>query len=116
MKDHIEEYFASQSDVSKELNAGKELFKGESENIDLKTELEAEEIIMVNILHYNNEILEKLGINPPWKPFLEKFMRLKVSLKRQSRAEFVSVNKKFEDSEQTLDKMSNISNILGAKK
>lgn len=113
MKNHIEEYFANQNQTPKE-NVSKELFKGDKD-IDLKTELEWREITLISILKYNNDMLVSHGLKPAWNNYLNDYMRLKVSLKRKSREEFVSMHKN-DNTDETLEKVSNISNIMGAKK
>lgn len=113
MKDHIEEYFAGQG-TKETVNAGKELFKGK-EDIDLKTELKWRELFLVGVLDHNDNTLENHGLKRAWSPFLNKYMRLKVSLERKSRGEFVMVARQTEDTGETLNKMANIKNIVGAK-
>lgn len=114
MPNHIEEYFI-QTEGSKSNIISRELFKGE-EDIDLKTELSNEEIVHINTLLFNNDILVKRGLKPIYKDWLNQFMRLKISKDRQSRSEFVNLNRQQETADEQLNKLGNFSNILNSKK
>lgn len=112
--DNIDEYIlkaeGSRNDIS-----SRELFQG-SKDIDLKTDLTETEITQINTLMFNNSILEESGIEPVFEPVITNFMRLKFSLKRKSREEFVSVNKSSDDVSSASALASNLANITGVKK
>lgn len=91
MTNHIEEYFLDQETDNKG-RASKELFTAEDDDVDIKTDLSWKEIVLINKLLWNNKILTNYGIEPVFNEFLIKYMRLKISLDRKSRSEFVSVN------------------------
>ena len=114
MSNHIEEYFA-QTEGSKESIISRELFKADDESIDLKTHLQDEEIVLINVLMFNNQILIERGLKPVFQKWIHKFMRLKVSKDRLSRGEFVNVNKQH-TAEDTLSSLSNAKNIISSKK
>lgn len=114
MSNHIEEYFAK-VEGSKEQFHSRELFKAERENVDLRTDLIWREISLINVLFFNNELLRKSKLKPIYTDFLNQYLRLKISLDRKSRSEFVSVNRT-DNSEQATNLLSNLSNINGAKK
>jgi len=115
MSDHIEEYFADATQ-SKEVLTSKELFKALPEDVDIKTDLTLQEIVLINKLMFNNELLKDAGLIPVYKEFLNHYLRLKISLERKSRAEFVDMNRAKTNTDDILDVTSKISNITGAKK
>lgn len=115
MSDHIEEYFAETSQ-SKEVLTSKELFKAAKEDVDIKTDLSIKEIVLINKLMFNNEMLRKRGLKPVYNDFLHNYMRLKISLDRKSRGEFVDMNRGQARTDDVLDAMSKVSNITGVKK
>lgn len=110
MSNHIEEYFA-QSPQSKEVLTSKELFRADPENTDIKTDLSYQEIILINKLMFNDSLLKSKGLEPIYKDFINRYLRLKISLDRKSRSEFVDMNRgqtKTDDVLNTLDKVKNI--------
>lgn len=109
---HIEEYFLKNDNNSSAI-ASKELFK--DENIELRTDITDEEIVIINKLMYNNSILEKHKLNPVFELFINNYMRLKVSKDRKSRGEFVKINSQ-DKTDDVMTGMSQISNILGVRK
>lgn len=109
---HIEEYFLKNDNNSTAI-ASKELFK--DDNIELRTELKDEEIILINGMMFNNTMLKECGCEEVFEPFITNFMRLKVSKDRKSRGEFVSINKQ-NDTNDVISSMGNIGNIMGARK
>jgi hypothetical protein len=115
MSNHIEEYFADATN-GKEVLTSKELFKANPEDVDIKTDISIQEIVLINKLLFNNEILKEAGLKPVYKNFLNSYMRLKISLDRKSRGEFVDMNRSNQKPEDVLSTMSNVSNIMGAKK
>lgn len=116
LSNHIEEYFAHK-EGNKDYLISKEIFKADID-VDIKTELEREEIGYITTLQYNNEILKTKGLKPVYSQFLTNYMRLKISHKRQSRKEFVDMNKgdKTDDMLKGMSDLSNISTIKDSKK
>ena len=115
-QDLIEEFFNQ-----KEQNiigiSTKQLFSVEDDiDLDLKTETDIEEISIIERLYYLDTILVDMGLEPLYKPLYIKRLRLKISKDRGSRKEFVKINTKGEDTEETLSKFGNLSNILGVRK
>lgn len=115
MSNHIEEYFTDSSQ-SKEVLTSKELFRAEEKDLDVKTDLILKEIVLVNKLKYNNIILKEAGLEPIYEKFLVNYEKLKISLDRKSRTEFVDMNRGQAKTDDVLDAMSKVSNITGAKK
>ena len=115
MSNHIEEYFADASQ-SKEVLTSKELFKALPEDVDIKTDLTLQEIVLIGKLKFNNLLLKESGLNPVYTEFLQHYLRLKISLDRKSRGEFVDMNRSKTNTDDILDVTSKVSNIMGAKK
>ena len=115
MSNHIEEYFA-ESSQSKEVLTSKELFRANPEDVDIKTDLGIQEIVLINKLKYNDIFLKSIGLESIYKDFLNNYLRLKISNDRKSRGEFVDMNRGQGKTEDILDTMSKVSNITGAKK
>lgn len=113
LNNHIEEYLI-QKDGNSNL-VSKEIFKADLDNTDIKTELSIQEIVLINKLKFNDILLKSRGLKSVYSEFLNNYMRLKISLDRKSREEFVKINKS-KDSDDVVNTMSNFSNILGAKK
>jgi hypothetical protein len=109
----IEEYFAHK-EGNKEYLISREIFKA-SEDVDIKTDLEREEIGLITTLQYNNQILKNAGLSPVYEKFLTNYMRLKISLNRQSRKEFVDMNKG-DKTDDVLKGMADLSTIEKTKK
>lgn len=87
----IEEYFDKNSKKSDFLD----LFEAKEDNVDLRTDLTISEINLVNVIQLQGELAYKLGLKDNiHKKFINGYKRLKVSLDRKSRAEFVDINKK----------------------
>ena len=114
ISNHIEEYF-TKTEGSKDLIVSKEIFNAENENIDLKTDLTIEEIKLLNTLIYNNKLLISRGLKPVYEPFINAYMRLKISLKRQSRGEYVDINRN-NDISKGLQDLSNAKELVKDKK
>jgi hypothetical protein len=114
LPDNIDEYF-TKIEGSKEAFHSRELFKAERVDVDIKTDLSIEEIVLINKLIFNNELLAKKGLKPVYTNFLYNYMRLKISLDRKSRQEFVAVNKS-DKTDDMLKGMSDLSNITGVRK
>lgn len=109
----IEEYFADK-ESSKEVLTSKELFRANKEDVDIKTDLTWKEIVLVNKLKYNDMILKQAGLNPVFSVFLDEYLRLKISLDRKSRGEFVSMNQHGKPDEAL--KMPDVNAIAGTRK
>lgn len=109
----IDEYFVRQ-DGNADALVSKELFKANSESIDIKTELIQEEIMIFNNMFYNDFLLKQKGLKPVFQHMIHKYMRLKISLNRKSRGEFVDMNKK-NHAEDTYNQFSSLSNFAQLK-
>lgn len=101
----IEEYYKDQGHQDLKKN---ELFEAEDEDIDLKTDLETNRIVLINTLHENDLFLMQRGLKPVFKSYYEKHMRLLISKERKSRSEFVEVRK----SEKPDNQLENLNNLL----
>lgn len=110
---HIDEYF-TENERSKEVITSKELFTADKD-VDIKTDIKWEEIVIINKILFHNEHLRKQGLKPIYNNFLNNYMRLKISMDRKSRAEFVNMNRG-NNTDEVIDKFSALSNITGAKK
>lgn len=109
----IQEYFANQSENEKFLSS-RELFRADND-VDIKTEVELDEIQYITTLLYNNDLLKSKGLKPVYKDFLNNYLRLKISLKRKSRTEFVDMNKQ-QDASKLLQDASNLKSSYGDAK
>jgi hypothetical protein len=90
---HIDEYFTDSQ--LQENTHYKELFSAdEKADLDLKTEINDDEIRAIATLHFNDVFLQDIGVKPIFVEFYNKFMRLKISRDRKSRSEYVEINKK----------------------
>lgn len=114
LPDNIDEYF-TKIEGTKEAFHSRQLFEAKREDVDLKTDLSIQEIVLINKLLFNNELLNRKGLVPIYTDFLNHYMRLKFSLDRKSRVEFVSINKT-DKTDEMLTGMSNLSNITGVRK
>lgn len=113
---HIDEYFVSQGmNNNQDKLISKELFKAEKEDVDVKTDLSIHEIVLINKIHFMNDMLLDCKLDGIYTDFLNRYQRLKISLDRKSRGEFVSMNKG-ETSDEIVDKVSSISNIVSPRK
>lgn len=109
---HIEEYFA-QNETNKDVITSKELFNADK-NLDIKTELNIQEIVLLNKISYYDQYLETQGLNPVFKNFLTGYQRFKISFERKSRTEFVNMNRG-NNTEEVIDKFSQLSTIKNTK-
>jgi DNA replicative helicase MCM subunit Mcm2 (Cdc46/Mcm family) len=114
-KNHIEEYFSNKEN-NKEVLTSKELFKAEKHDVDIRTDIIWKEIILVNKLLYNNILLKKYKLLPVFEDFVTEYMRLKISMDRKSRTEFVDMNRARTGGEDALKGMSELSTIMNTKK
>lgn len=112
IKNPVEEYF--KEGLNSE-STFQDLFEADKNNVDLRTDLSVQEIVIINKLFIDNEFLiEKLNL-PLFDSFINHYLRLKVSKDRLSRAEFVDVNRR-DRFRQNIQDFSNFSNIMEAKK
>lgn len=111
LPDNIDEYFVK-VEGSKEAINSRELFQADERNVDIKTDLKWEEITLINKIIFHNELLKSKGLPGLYEHFLYHYMRLKISLDRKSRGEFVSINKT-DKTDEALNLASNMSNITG---
>lgn len=111
LPNHIEEFMDSKAKRSDFVD----LFEAKEDNVDLRTDLSHPEIVLVNILQINAEFMNKKGLDGNiYQRFINGYKRLKVSLDRKSRAEFVDINKK-ERFESNLDKFNSFANLKKVK-
>lgn len=106
MPNHVQEFFSQT-----EREVGSELFRINDSNSDLKSELSEEEIRLIDVLKSNDDHLEELGIGAVFTIYYKNFLRLKVSLQRKGRGEYVDVHKK-DNSDTTISRFSNLKTIL----
>lgn len=110
LPNHIEEYLQSNTGD----NAFRDLFEGKPDNIDLRTEVNENEVTIINRIFISNEFLNENGVPDIYNKFLNNYMRLKVSFNRGSRQEFVDINKK-DRFENNLNKFNNFANLSKVK-
>jgi hypothetical protein len=108
----ILEYF--KSNTEKEESPFLELFEATDEDVDLRTDLSIQEIIIVNKIMHNCTFLTKKIKSSIYEDFIYQYLRLKISKDRKSRGEFVDINRR-EDMDHNLQKFSNFSNIAKVK-
>lgn len=87
---HFEEYFNKLSD-NESVKLGKEIFKADRDDVDIKTDLNSKEIYHINALKMIDKELEQFGIGSVFNSFYDDYFRLKISKDRKSRGEFVKV-------------------------
>lgn len=114
LPNHIDEYFVKIEGNEKMFHS-RELFKASPEDVDIKTDLSLPEIVTINKINWDNEFLRKHGLEPVWTGFLNKYMRLKISLDRKSRKEFVDINKS-DKTDEAISLASNIQGLTGNRK
>lgn len=112
--DHIDEYF-KKSEGSKEAIQSRELFSGDNDNIVFKTDLTNEEISLITTLKFNDQFLKARGLSPLFMKYFNNYMKLKVSKDRQSRGEFVNINKQ-DNQDDIIDKASSLKNLTDPRK
>lgn len=100
----LEEYFKNNSDKE---NNFIELFEATNENVDLRTDLSIGEILILNAMRINSQFLKERINYPLYNGFIDSYLRLKISLDRKSRIEFVDINKR----DRTKDKLQDLSNF-----
>lgn len=110
MKNHIEEFFSDQ-----EKGSGTELFRVDDSNSDIKSEVTEGELRLINVLKMNDDYLKRNGLRPLFSMYYKNFLRLKISLERKGRGEFVAVNRR-DNSDETIAKFGALGNIMNAKR
>lgn len=115
MSEPIEEYFLK-SLGNKEVLTSKELFNATEDNVDIKTEVKFEEVFILNNMIHMDNLLKKRRLTPVFHKYLIQYMRLKISLDRKSRAEFVDMNREKTKTDDILDVQSKIGNIINTKR
>jgi len=114
-KNPIEEYLLNNDENSNNL-ISKEIFEVDNlENLDFKTDLSDNDIKNISCMHYNDLFLKKIGFKPIFINYYIKFMKLRISKDRQSRSEFVNINKTSNEDE-TLTKLNEFTSIKDSKK
>lgn len=114
LSNHIEEYF-TKTEGTAEARHSRELFQADKSNVDIKTDLTIQEIILINKLMWNDDLLRRYKLKPVFSFFVDEYLRLKISLDRKSRSEFVSINRA-DRTEEATKLLSNLSNIGNVKK
>jgi hypothetical protein len=105
MDNHVEEYF-----VQKETQAGNELFRVDNINVDIKSQVSEAELRLITILMMNDDFLSSRGIPRMFDKYYYRFLRLKVSLDRQGRKEYVDINKR-DNSDDTIKKLGQLDSL-----
>ena len=111
LPDHIKLYF---DNIKNEVSKFIEILQMDSDDYDLKTEINKQEIVVSNVIHLNHLTLLDCGVEDNiFHDYDENYLRRRASLNRQSRNEFVQINKtnNFEDNAQTLSNLSNIQKV-----
>lgn len=93
-----------------------DLFEATEENVDLRTDIDIQEIVLINkIKIYNDYLTNIFGKDfKPYHPFINSYLRLKISNERRSRGEFVDINRK-DRFEQNLQRFGNFQNLMKVK-
>lgn len=111
LPNHIEEFMDSKSKRSDFID----LFEAKEDNVDLRTDLTHQEIVLTNVLQLNGDFMKSKGMDGNiYQRFINGYKRLKVSLDRKSRGEFVDINKK-ERFESNLEKFNTFANLKKVK-
>jgi len=87
---HFDEYFDKVHE-GEGVRLGKEIFKANNEDVDIKTDLNTKEIYHINALKMIDKMLEEHGVGNVYNIFYDDYFRLKISKDRLSRGEFVKV-------------------------
>lgn len=108
----VEEYFKEGLNGE---STFQDLFEATRENVDLRTDLLVQEIVILNKLFINHEFLKKKLDFHLLGDFIEHYLRLMISKDRKSRGEFVDINRKDRFKEH-MREFADFSNILEVKK
>ena len=87
---HFDEYF-DRVNESDGIRLGKEIFKANLKDVDIKTDLNTKEIYHINALKMIDKMLISHGVGSVYNIFYDDYFRLKISKDRLSRGEFVKV-------------------------
>lgn len=115
ISNHIEEYFAQNTENASVLTS-RAIFDAKPEDVDIKTDLQWREISLIAGLNEFNRTMKKHQVKQIYSKFLEEYLRLKISLERKSRVEFVDMHRAKDNTQDTLNTLSNVGNIISAKK
>lgn len=103
---------------NKEALVNKELFKAEKD-VDVRTDLQWREITLCNSILAMNELFKRNNLKSfadIQDDYIQKYLRLKISLDRKSRAEFVAVNRQQNNIDDATALLGNLSSINQTKK
>lgn len=115
LNDPIEKIFekVKSGDSEPALELIKEEFKGD---IDLKTDLNSKEMVLITCLESENELIkEDLPDFNLYSIYLNHFKRFKVSLDRKSRIELVQ-SIQHDTTDRTINKLSNLNSLTESRK
>lgn len=115
ISNHIEEYFAQNTENANVLTA-RAIFDAKPEDVDIKTDLMHREISLIAGLNEFDRAMKKHHVKQVYSKFLEEYLRLKISLDRKSRMEFVDMHRAKDTTGDVLNTMSQVGNIVTAKK
>lgn len=91
-----------------------DLFEATNDNVDLRTDLTIQEIVVVNKIKVVDKFIKEKISSFVYNDFLHYYLRFKISLDRKSRGEFVDINRK-ERFEQNLQRFGNFSALSKVK-
>lgn len=112
LKNPLEEYFKNNIDKD---STFQELFEATPQNVDLRTDLNIKELVILNKIKMNCIFLDERIKTEVYQGFFNQYLRLKISKDRLSRAEFVDINRR-ERFEQNLQKFGNFKALADIKK
>lgn len=99
----------------KDSNVGFSLFQTNKEEVDLKSDVIFPEDVYISVLKSNDSFLESKGLKPVYSFYLENLLRVRFSMDRKSRSEYVDINKKDTMSD-GLQKLGSIQNLTEVRK
>lgn len=108
----IEEYVKNNCDKE---NIFLDLFEANRENVDLRTDLTIQELVIINKIKQNCAFLKKKIGAEIYGDFVNDYLRLKISMDRKSRAEFVDINR-HENFKKNLEQFGNFKALADIKK
>jgi hypothetical protein len=91
LKSPLEEYFKENSDKE---STFQDLFEATRENVDLRTDATIQEIVILNKIKMNCLFLKEKIKSEIYGEFFNQYLRLKISKDRESRKEFVDINRR----------------------
>lgn len=115
--DHILEYFNTNAG-NREALVNKEIFKADKD-VDVRTDLTWQEIVLINKIISLMAFMKKYGLRKTFKlyyEFVDHYLRLKISLLRKSRGEFVDVNRQAQSIDQATQLLNNVNDLAKSKK